>query len=385
MAPDASDALAVRQKVQNFLNAALTGNLDLFKKLAVQLDEEGKGLKKTIEDVKDANKRGALHFAAREGKTEICKYLLEDLKLDVDTKDENGETPLLHAARQGHVDTAKYLVDCGADSAASSDLGATALHHAAGTGNIELLQYLLSKGVDVESQSDAGTPLIWAAGHDQQEAVKILLDHHANPNAETDDNITPLLSTVAAGSLPCLEQLVQAGANPNVIAGGATPLHIASDYGSVDIISCLLKAGADPNITDEDGMKPVQVAAARGDRAAVEILLPLTSPIKTVSDWSVDGIIEHMQKANKEEEEGSNLKEARMPDDTQLKKQDIPEVTPEAKKKSLEAKARGEEAFKRRDYLMAIDAYTQVTLSLISILCELALRICNDAVCLLPS
>ena len=48
------------------------------------------------------------------------------------------------------------------------------------TGDIELLRSLLSKGVDVDSQSDAGTPLIWAAGHGQQDAVKVLLEHHAN-------------------------------------------------------------------------------------------------------------------------------------------------------------------------------------------------------------
>lgn len=57
--------------------------------LAGQLDE-GKGLSRTVADIKDANKRGALHFAAREGQTEVCKYLLEELKLDVDSKDEEG-------------------------------------------------------------------------------------------------------------------------------------------------------------------------------------------------------------------------------------------------------------------------------------------------------
>ena len=45
---------------------------------------------KTIEDIKDANKRGALHFAAIEGKTEVCNYLLEELKLDVNVRDEDG-------------------------------------------------------------------------------------------------------------------------------------------------------------------------------------------------------------------------------------------------------------------------------------------------------
>jgi ankyrin repeat protein len=41
------------------------------------------------------------------------------------------------------------------------------------------MKLLLSKGVDVESESDAGTPLMWAAGHAQQAAVKILLEHNA--------------------------------------------------------------------------------------------------------------------------------------------------------------------------------------------------------------
>lgn len=359
MSDDASGALAARQKVQNFLNAARTGNLDLLKKLAVQLVEEGKGLKETVESVKDANKRGALHFAAREGRTEVCKYLLEDLKLYVDTKDEDGETPLIHATRQGHIDTAKYLVACGANPDARSEIGATALHHAAGTGNIELLQYLLSKEVDVNSPSDAGTPLVWAAGHGEQEAVKILLQHNSDPNAVTDDDITPLLSAVASGSFPCLELLIKAGANPNVSAGGATPLHIAADHGSSDLLSCLLEAGADPNIADEDGLKPIQVAAARNNRAAVEVLFPLTFPIHTIANWTVDGIIDYSQSEVGSVQEGrSNSKEADATEITKSQK-DIPEVTPEAKKKSLEAKARGEDAFKRKNYIMAVDAYTQ--------------------------
>ncbi|KAL6006869.1 hypothetical protein ACLOJK_032365 [Asimina triloba] len=336
MSSDASAALAVRQKVQQFLNAACTGNLDLLKSVATQLDEEGKGLARTVADVKDANKRGALHFAAREGKTEVCKFLIEDLKLGVDVRDDDGETPLLHAVRQGHVTTAKYLLEHGADPDASSELGATPLHHAAGIGNIELLSFLISKGADVDSQSDAGTPLIWAAGHGQKDAVKVLLEHHANVNAETDDSITPLMSAVAAGSLPCLELLIQAGANVNVSAGGATPLHIAADSGSTEIINCLLKAGADPNVCDEDGQKPIHVAAARSLRQVVGILLHLTSPVHTIPDWSVDGIIKHVQS-----------------------EEDKQKVSPEAKKKAQEAKARGEEAFRRKDHLMAVDAYTQ--------------------------
>ncbi|KAL2461026.1 Ankyrin repeat family protein [Abeliophyllum distichum] len=360
MAPDASDALAVREKVQKFLNAARTGNLDLLKKLAKQLDD-GKGLAHTVADVKDANKRGALHFAAREGQTEVCKYLLEELKLDVNTKDEDGETPLIHAARQGHTATAKYLAECGADPAIPSELGATALHHSAGIGDIELLKFLLAKGVNVDLQSDAGTPLIWAAGHCQQDAVKLLLEHNANPNAQTEDDITPLLSAVAAGSLACLGLLIKAGANVNIIAGGATPLHIAADVGSPEVINCLLQAGANPNATDEDDLKPIQVAAARGNKEAVKILFPVTSPIENVPEWSVDGILGHVQSENERKQQGEveALRESNKLKDITPPKLDVPEVPAEAKKKAAEAKARGDDAFKRKDYMTAVDAYTQ--------------------------
>ena len=41
------------------------------------------------------------------------------------------------------------------------------------------MKLLLSKGVDVESESDAGTPLVWAAGHGNPDAVKLLFQHNA--------------------------------------------------------------------------------------------------------------------------------------------------------------------------------------------------------------
>ncbi|MQL78698.1 hypothetical protein Taro_011133 [Colocasia esculenta] len=354
----------------------------------MQLDEGGKGLARTVADVKDANKRTALHFAAREGRTEVCKYLVEELGMGVDIRDEDGETPLIHASRQGHSLTAKYLLEHGGDPSASSELGATPLHHAAGTGNIELLNILLAKGVDVDSHSESGTPLIWAAGHGQQDALKVLLEHGANPNARTEDDITPLLSSVAAGSLPCLKLLIEvnlnladsaaefpelfvgilglevfgisgvlSGANVNISAGGATPLHIAADNGNTDLINCLLEAGADPNAEDEDGLKPIQTAALRSNREAVKIFLPLTTPIQNVVDWSVDAVIDHVQcEFNRQQE---NSKEEDSLQNPPPEKVHLAEVSPEAKKKALEAKLRGDDAFKRKEYLDAIDAYTQ--------------------------
>lgn len=353
---DAAAALAARNKVQAFLEAARAGDLQSLQRLAAALDEDGTGASAVAAAVRDANKRTALHFAAREGRTDVCQFLIGQLGLPVDPKDDDGETPLIHATRQGHLQTAKYLLDHGADPSVASSLGATALHHAAGIGNTELMKLLLAKGVDVESESDAGTPLVWAAGHGQQDAVKLLLQHNAKPNTENDDGVTALLSAVAAGSLPCLEVLIEAGANPNIRAGGATPLHIAADSGNIEVIKCLLRAGGDPNTCDDDGLKPIQVAAWSNNREVVELLLPVTSSIPGVSNWTVDGIIEHT--LAKKSEDKSQLKES-----TSLKsgRSQPVEVSDEAKKGSLEAKSRGDDAFRRKDYLVAVDAYTQAT------------------------
>ncbi|KAL4554605.1 hypothetical protein LXL04_037202 [Taraxacum kok-saghyz] len=206
---------------------------------------------------------------------------------------DSGETPLIQAARQSHTSTAKYLIEHGANPALASELGATALHHVVGTGDIELMEALLSTGVEVDSQSDAGTPLVWASGHGQQDALKLLLKHKADVRLH-------------------LWLLLMAGGKVNITAGGATPLHVAADIGNSELITCLLKSGADPN----EDWKPVQVATLRGNRGAVEVLFPVSSHVETIPKWSVDGIIQYMQsEGSKNQEVDKNTRKGNLPSD----------------------------------------------------------------------
>ncbi|KAK4402201.1 hypothetical protein Sango_0960800, partial [Sesamum angolense] len=71
-------------------------------------------------------------------------------------------------------------------------------------------------------------------------------------------------------------------------------------------------------------------------QGAVEILFPVTSPHADIPEWSVDGILQYMQ-----HETGRK------------------EVSAEAKKKAAEAKARADDSFRRKDFMAAVDAYTQ--------------------------
>ncbi|WMV11727.1 hypothetical protein MTR67_005112 [Solanum verrucosum] len=246
-----------------------------------------------------------------------------------------GETAVLNAARHGHTATVQYLIYKGADPAILSTSGA-ALHNAARNGHIELVELFLSMGVDIDLKSDVGTPLMWAVDHSQEDVVKVLLEHHANFNQVGDDNISPLQAAVAADSFPCVELLVKAGANVNVKAGEGmwcgeiTPLLVAARKGNAESVKCLLQAGADPNFTDQ----VLNLSFCKMIAASFGLL----------SELRVAFYIMEMTEAGRQA--------------NNRPKKDLPEVSPEAKKKAADAKAKGDEAFDRKDFAAARDAYT---------------------------
>mmetsp|Transcript_21874 Transcript_21874/g.30086 ORF Transcript_21874/g.30086 Transcript_21874/m.30086 type:complete len:291 (+) Transcript_21874:39-911(+) len=109
-----------------------------------------------------------------------------------------------------------------------------ALHVAAEMGHIDCVQALLEHGsvVDAVAISKQDTALILASHSDRPDVVKLLLDHHANPNAANGYGNTALHEACHAGLLNVSKLLVAAGAN--VAAAnkkGSTPLHTLS-YGA---------------------------------------------------------------------------------------------------------------------------------------------------------
>ncbi|CAN6195286.1 unnamed protein product, partial [Urochloa humidicola] len=129
-----------------------------------------------------------------------------------------------------------------------------------------------------------------------------------------------------------------AGADATFIdSNGYTSVQTAVDYGTPAILKCVIDAGAKPNIPDEFGTTPIEVAALHGTKEVVEILFPLTSPISSIPEWSIDGIISHINTFG--------LK----PWDKHI-----------CKKKRASLKLRAADAFKRMEYLVAGQLYTNV-------------------------
>ncbi|KAI3843953.1 hypothetical protein MKX03_002384, partial [Papaver bracteatum] len=148
-------------------NAAYYGKLKDFKTEA-------------IKKVKLEDGRGLLHSAAAGGSLRVCKYLIEDLKLDVDTKDGEGCTPLYNASNSGHFDTVTYLLEKGANPDASTDTNLTPLHNAAKSGDTKIITLLLLRGARIDVVNSFGTALHFAVTLSHRDAVKVLLDHGAS-------------------------------------------------------------------------------------------------------------------------------------------------------------------------------------------------------------
>ncbi|KAI3962419.1 hypothetical protein MKW98_010970 [Papaver atlanticum] len=322
----------------DLLNSGYTGDLDRFKKVASCYDKRGEGLSVTVQRLVDGDGRGSLAFAAAGGRVNVCRYLLEELNLYIDVKDNHGATPLSYGAVRGQLNTVEYLLEEGANPDGSNDPNSTAntpLHYAVLGGDRKIQTLLLSKGIRINVATRSGTALSYAALLGQVDAVRVLLDHHADPNVELFGMVTPVNSTIINNSLQIMDLLLQAGADPNAKSCGFAPLILAIDYGLTQFVVRLLEAGADPNVTDIEGMTAVENAAKEGDNEIVEILFPVTSCIPTYPNWTIAGLMEHVHS------EATKKKE---------------EKKPEAFETFLQGKRKGAEAFHKKQYFLAADA-----------------------------
>ncbi|CAM0884844.1 unnamed protein product [Alopecurus aequalis] len=317
---------------QQLLCAATTGNLALLERMARKLDGGRGRVAEAVEAVKDRGV-GALHLAAGNNKAEVCEFLVEDVRVDVDAVEHLCFGQLLFEAGTC-ISSGIYLLEHGADPDHVDKIGFTPLHEAAKLGRCEIVEHLLSGGAYVDSFSTYhGTPLHVAAQYKQDGAMKILLDHHADCNKILDSYRSPLMIAIFSSSVECVNLLLEAGADVKGIRT-ATPLQAAARSGLSDVIKPLLDAGADPNVLSEFGHLPIQLAAYYGTRKDVEILFEVTSSRNpAIHDWSVDGII-------------SYVKSERKVEDHPLSKMSVAELREE-----------GNKAMHKEDYKAALEFY----------------------------
>ena len=163
------------------------------------------------------------------------------------------------------IKVAELLIDAGPNFE-PCDSKATLLHRAAWWGHKEVVEDLIELGADVNAVDGVGgTPLhaaiqsgctrYWDVIHGPYvDVLEVLVQHGAQVNATNNRNITPLHGAAGYGDVNAVELLIDYGANVNVTSGtNQTPLHMAAIRGSTDVMALLMARGADPNIRDNEG------------------------------------------------------------------------------------------------------------------------------------
>lgn len=331
--------METRELWRAFLLAAYDGDLNTLQRLAKDLDRhQGERTWETVKDVKD---RTALHFASYSGNCNVCKYLITELKFNINAVDERGNTPLHEAilgSESSDHQTTRYLLKNGADVTKRNNKGYSPLHYAAERGSRKLVQLLLVNGAAacINLLGQSGAPLRCAAALGKKEAVELLLQNGADANQISLQHFSPLLLSINAGSLECTELLLKAGANPNVGLRDRTPLSIAARDEKKGVIEILLKFGANPNVRDGSGRTALEYAALASDFQGVRLLFPKTKCFLPTRDWSIIGLMQHVRSDK-----------------------DKPERQMKNNEEFQSAITKGEEAVNRKDYNDAVYWYTK--------------------------
>ncbi|KAI5837903.1 ankyrin repeat-containing domain protein, partial [Morchella snyderi] len=140
----------------------------------------------------------------------------------------------------------------------------------------EIIEALLSAGTDVNEKAGGGrTALTIAIENQDDDIVKALLDHGADPNAaRCSGGNTPLHLTVRQGHLLHTTALLSLGADIAARNGkGYTALHVAMKDGNILVFNALRGARADVNAADDNGNTALHHASWHGNSHVVAILL----------------------------------------------------------------------------------------------------------------
>jgi len=113
--------------------------------------------------------------------------------------------------------------------------GITVLHFAAKAGNVDSITQLLDWGLDLndpETGSQDRNPLHMAIEEQEENAVTLLLNRGADPNAVQQSGWRPLMQACKNGNLMICQALIKAGAKTEgkekCSPQGWTALHIAA-------------------------------------------------------------------------------------------------------------------------------------------------------------
>lgn len=270
--------------------------IEAYKKFAIKYPESpnAQGAMARIEFLQKTE----IHRAAANDDSELIESLIES-GTDVNTTEGAGISALHVAASECRLGVAEFLIGKGASASIEGQDQSTPLHHAARSGCVEAMKLLVEHGAEIDAevpvyaagfvvkgggnvawlnnQSPAlkGAPLHWASDTGQTAAAGFLIEKGATVDAINGWGEAPLHLAAASGSLPTVTLLLENGAiaqygkepDKRYPTKSGQPVHYAA---SVAIVEELVAHGATINVTNTNKGLPIHAAASRGYREVVE-------------------------------------------------------------------------------------------------------------------
>ena len=175
---------------------------------------------------------------------------------------------------------------CVACIATGADDSYDKLYSAIRANDIPQMKSLLDKGVGANEAGPEGvTPLMAAAEIGSLDAMKLLVDRHADVNAKNASGSTALMWSVTDAKKVSL--LLDHGADVNVAArSGRTALIIASFVNpSADVVRMLMGKGANVAVMDQRKVTPLNAATFGNDTATIRLLLGASADFQTADTF----------------------------------------------------------------------------------------------------
>lgn len=252
-------------------------------------------LNKLHADPTNCDKRGRcpLQIASNLPQKEIIELLLNTEQVHVNDQNQLGYTALHVAARKSNVVIARYLLENGADTEVYSHLDKNPIQLAAQFAtNTQIMDELLKfYQIDILTNNLNQNLLHLAASQSNVLTTGYLIEKGVNPNALTNESLTPLHYAASFGNDIVIDLLLNTGkvnieARDSLI--GRTPLQHAIVISNIQAVRHLLIKGAYPKVRDNQDQSPLDLAAIIG--SDVELIdLPLETGKVHVSDTDENG------------------------------------------------------------------------------------------------
>ena len=172
----------------------------------------------------------------------------------------------------------RTIINHGADVNAANKNNVTALVRACYKGNTDAINELLNAGADPNTSLTSGETWVHAAieGDCSRETLQVIINHGADVNATNKNNVTSLMRACYKGNMDVINELLNAGADPNIADSlcGKTWIHWAVKGGcSKETLQAIINLGADVNATNEYKSTALMMACEIGNIDAINVLL----------------------------------------------------------------------------------------------------------------